>query len=307
MNLSEISKLTEDEARALLENIRWAGKPVCPHCGCQNDKVYKVLENRGKKIRAGLWHCPDCDKQFTVTVGTVMEQSHIPIRTWLMAFAIMCASKKGVSALQLQRQLGLGSYRTAWHMCHRVRYAMSQKPLKDLLSGPVEVDECYIGGKPRGKKGTSHIGRGTAKAAVVALVERGGRVRAKHVPDVSGKTLKGAIRENVDPSATIYTDEWRLYQGIGADFAGGHHTVKHAAGEYVRGDVHTQNVEAFFGLLKRSVTGSWHHVSKKHLDRYVDEVGFRWDHRKVTDESRTLTAIKQSEGKRLLYKAAVSD
>ncbi len=306
MNLSQLSKLTEDKARELLEEIRWGGTPKCPHC--TTDKgAYKLLENKDKKVRAGLYSCKGCAKQFSVTVGTVMEQSHIPIRIWLMAFAIMCTSKKGVSALQLQRQLGLGSYRTAWHMCHRVRHAMSQDPLKGMLSGAVEVDETYIGGKPRNQKGTSHIGRGTKKAAVVALVERGGRVRAKHIPNVTGKTLKGAIRENVDPSSTIYTDDLYTYRGIGQEFAGGHHTVKHLAGEYVRGEVHTQNVEAFFGLLKRSITGSWHHVSKKHLDRYVQEAGFRWDHRKMNDGARTFTAIKQSEGKRLLYKKTVSE
>jgi transposase-like protein len=306
MILSEISKLTETEARELLESIRWPEGPVCPHCLATNS--YKVLENKGKKVRSGLYGCKACEKQFTVTVKTVMDRSHIPIRTWLLAFSIMCASKKGVSALQLQRQLGLGSYRSAWHMCHRVRYAMKQDPLKSLLlEGAVEVDETYVGGKPRGMKGTSHIGRGTKKAAVVALVERGGRVRAKHVADVTGKTLKGAIRDNVDPSATIYTDEYKLYHGIGSEFAGGHHTVKHSAGEYVRGHAHTQNVEAFFGLLKRSVTGSWHHVSKQHLDRYIDEVGFRWNHRHVNDATRTFTALKQSEGKRLLYKQTVSE
>ncbi|HVZ28581.1 MAG TPA: IS1595 family transposase, partial [Rhizomicrobium sp.] len=234
--------------------------------------------------------------------------SHIPIRTWLMAFAIMCASKKGVSALQLQRQLGLGSYRSAWHMCHRVRHAMSQEPLKGLLlKGEVEVDETYVGGKPRGKRnGKSHVGRGTKKAAVVALVERGGRVRAKHIPDISGKTLRGAILENVDKSATIYTDDLASYRGIGREFDGGHHSVRHLAGEYVRGQVHTQNVEAFFGLLKRSVTGAWHHISKKHLDRYVDEVSFRWEYKNTTDGERTFAAIKRAEGKRLLYKRTVS-
>lgn len=306
MILSEISKLSEEKARELLENIRWPEGPKCPHCA--TDKApYGLVADKGKKVREGLYGCRGCGKQFTVTVGTVMEQSHIPIRTWLMAFSIMCASKKGVSALQLQRQLGLGSYRTAWHMCHRVRHAMSQEPLASLLSGPVEVDETYIGGKPRGKKGTAHIGRGTKKAAVVALVERGGRVRAKHVPNVTGKTLKDAIRENVDPSSTIFTDDLNSYRGIGKEFAGGHHTVRHLAGEYVRGEAHTQNVEAFFGILKRSITGSWHHVSRKHLNRYCDEVGFRWDYRKETDATRTFAAIKRSEGKRLLYKRTVSE
>jgi transposase-like protein len=171
MNLNEISKLTEEQARETLERIVWANAPVCPHCGCVDGHT----KLQGKKHRAGVWKCNDgCAKQFTVTVGTVMEGSHLPIRTWLMAFAILCSSKKGVSALQLQRQLGLGSYRSAWHLCHRIRYAMSQNPLKGLLEGVVLVDETYVGGNPKNKHGhqykTAKGGRGTDKQPVVALV-----------------------------------------------------------------------------------------------------------------------------------------
>ena len=165
MNLSEISKLSEDKARELLETIRWPNGPVCPHCGV----VEGHTKLQGKAHRVGLYKCNACGGQFSVTVGTVMEQSHIPIRTWMMAFAILCSSKKGVSALQLQRQLGLGSYRSAWHMAHRIRHAMKSEPLAGMLKGAVEVDETYVGGKPRnvGKraKGTSHVGRGTKKIA----------------------------------------------------------------------------------------------------------------------------------------------
>src|SRR5712691_9329087 len=145
LTLTDVSKLTEDQARETLERIRWPEGPVCAHCG----GVDKITRFEGKAHRVGVFKCNDCGEQFTVTVGTVMEQSHLPIRTWLMAFAILCSAKKGVSALQLQRQLGLGSYRSAWHLCHRIRHAMSQEPLKGLLKGTVEVDEAYIGGKPR--------------------------------------------------------------------------------------------------------------------------------------------------------------
>ena len=202
MNLSQVSKLTEDQAREKLEAIRWANGVVCPHCG----RVDGHTKLKGKKHRPGVWKCNNgCGKQFSVTVGTVMEGSHLPIRTWLMAFAILCSSKKGVSALQLQRQLGLGSYRSAWHLCHRIRFAMSKNPLKGLLEGTVMVDETYVGGNPKNKHGHQRRkakgGRGTEKQPVVALVERGGRVRSWPIANITAKTLQGAIRDNVDPKA----------------------------------------------------------------------------------------------------------
>lgn len=303
MNLSDISKMTEEQARELLERIRWPDGIRCPHCN--SDKFIKL---QGKTVRPGLYKChnEECEKQFTATVNTIMADSHLPVRTWLMAFAIMCSSKKGVSALQLMRQLGLGSYRTAWHLAHRIRYAMTQEPLASLLSGVVEVDETYVGGKPRKGDGKKRKrGRGTDKAAVVALIERGGRARAFPVDKVTGKTLKAAIRENVDRSATIMTDDFMAYRGIGAEFAGGHYVVNHLAGQYAIGPVSTNEVEGYFALLKRGITGSFHHVSKRHLGRYCDEFLFRWDHRKAPDSERTEQAISQIVNKRLSYKAIV--
>lgn len=317
MNLSELSKLTEDQARETLERIRWPNGPVCAYCGC-TENIRKVRSQK----RMGLYRCGDCGQQFTVRVNTVMHDSHLPIRIWLMAFSIMCSAKKGISALQLQRQLGLGSYKTAWHLNHRIRYAMRQEPLKGLLTGDVMVDETYVGGKPRKpayKKAsrktqpftTHHIGRGTTKVPVMALVERDGRVRAHVVPNVSAKVLKKSIREMVDPSATIMTDEFTSYRGIGSEFEGGHLTVNHRAGQYVRTvkgkKVSTNEAEAFFALLKRGITGSFHSVSKKHLNRYCDEFSFRWSLRKIDDSDRTLRAIVASEGKRLSYKTPVAD
>jgi ISXO2-like transposase domain len=223
-----------------------------------------------------------------------------------MAFAIMCASKKGVSALQLQRQLGLGSYQSAWHMTHRVRYAMSQEPLKGMLVGTVEVDETYVGGKPRPGSGLPRrLGRGTRKTPVVALVERGGRARSRPIERVDAKTLKGAVRENVNRQAAIMTDEWRSYQGLDKEFEGGHHMVRHSAGEYWRDGVGTNTVESYFALLKRGVMGSFHHVSKQPLHRYCDEFSFRWSYRKVTDGERTDAALRATEGRRLSYKKPV--
>jgi transposase-like protein len=309
MNLSELSKMTEDQARETLERIRWAKGVVCPHCG----RVDGHTKLNGKKHRPGVWKCNNgCSKQFSVTVGTVMEGSHLPIRSWLMAFSIMCSAKKGVSALQLQRQLGLGSYRTAWHLCHRVRWAMSQNPLKGLLEGVVMVDESYVGGEPKNfsnKKRREYdkrkTGRGTEKQPVIALVERGGRVRSWPIANITAKTLQDAIRDNVAPASAIQTDQLLSYKGVGAHFAGGHETVNHAKKEYVRGSVSTNEVESYFALLKRGITGSFHSVSKAHLHRYCDEFSFRWNERKVTDAERTVKAIALSQGPRLMYKEPI--
>jgi len=310
MNLSEISRLTEEQAREYFETIRWPGGPVCPHCGSVDNTKLK-----GKVHRVGLYDCRGCHAQFTSTMNTILEDSHLPIRTWLMAFDILCSAKKGISALQLQRQLGLGSYRTAWHLCHRIRHAMDREPLKGLLGtggGTVEADETWVGGKPR-KRAGRHERLGTferkpvpTKTRVVGLVERGGRARARVVPDLTAPTLKAAVRAHVDPSARLMTDENHAYSGLGSEFAGGHETVNHSAGEYARGDATTNTVEGFFGLFKRGVTGSFHHISERHMDRYLNEFSFRWDLRKVSDGERTVEAIKASEGKRLMYRQPVA-
>ena len=298
MNLSQASKLTEDEARATFERIRWPNGTVCAHCG----KSENITKFDGKAHRVGVYKCNDCGGQFTATVGTLLEQSHLPIRTWLMAFALLCSSKKSLSALQLQRQLGIGSYRSAWHMAHRIRHAMAQEPLSGLLAGTVEVDETYVGGKPRKGTGEHKRGRGTKKVPVMALVERGGRARAFKVEKVNAKTLKGAIRENVDRASVIMTDEWQGYTGIGQEFEGGHQTVNHGQGEYQRDDASTNEVEAYFALLKRGIVGSFHHISKQHLNRYCDEFSFSWSNRKISDGERTVRAIELSEGCRLKYR-----
>lgn len=305
MNLSELSKLTEEQAREKLESIRWPSGTICPHCGC----VGGHTKLKGKKHRAGVWKCNrGCAAQFSATVGTVMEGSHISIRHWLMAFSIFSSAKKSVSALQLQRQLGIGSYRSAWHLAHRIRFAMSRDPLRGFLQGVVMVDETVIGGRPRPKPGQkAKKGRQWNKPMVVALVERGGRVRAHPITDITAKTLQGAIRDNVAPSSAIQTDQLMSYKGVGKWFAGGHESVNHSKMEYVRGDVSTNEVESYFALLKRGITGSFHSVSRQHLHRYCDEFSFRWNHRMVTDASRTVTAIQSAEGKRLMYKQPVRD
>jgi len=299
MSYIDVARLTEDQARAILEKIRWPKGIICPHCGGTN--IVRI-QGKAKRVRDGLLRCKDDRKQFTVTTGTIMHGSHITLRQWVQAFHAMCASKKGVSALQIKRNLGLGSYKSAWHLNHRIRFAM-QDVNPELLQGIVEVDETYVGGKPR--KGTgikNKKGRGTKKTPVLTLIERNGNVISKPVGDVSGKTLKFAIREVVDFNSTIMTDEWKSYRGIGKDFKGGHEVVNHGKGEYVRGNANTNTAESYFALLKRGVIGTFHHVSKQHLLRYCDEFSFRWNNRKVTDGIRTQNAIKGFVGKRLVYK-----
>ncbi len=291
----------EDRARAFLEGLRWPEGPICPHCG--NLGGYRITAKKpGSKTRKGLVKCKakDCHKQFTVTVGTIFEDSHIPLSKWLMAIHLMCSSKKGISAHQLYRMLGLRSYQSAWFMAHRIRHAMMQEPLASKLSGTVEVDETYIGGKIRGTR------RGRReKPPVVALVQRGGEVRAMHMPQVTEANLREAIRSHVDPSARVMTDGHNNYRDVGEDVAE-HQVVAHHRREYVRGEVHTQTVEGYFSLLKRGITGVYHHVGEDHLGRYVDEFSFRYNNRKVSDAERTARAIKATAGKRLTLKQPVA-
>lgn len=295
MNLSELTKLNEEQSREYIESIVWKDGIICPHCG--HKKAYKIT---GKSVRKGLRECADCKEQFTVTVGTIMQGSHLPLRKWAMAFHLLCSSKKGFSALQLQRNLGIGSYRTALFMFHRIRFAMKEQPVKDMLRGTIEVDETYIGGKPR-NRGNNKRGRGTKKAPVLLMVERNGKARTKPVTNVNSKTLKNSIREVVHKDSTIMTDEWKSYRGIGNEFAGGHKVVNHGNREYVCGIISTNTAESFFAIMKRGINGIYHSVSKKHLKRYCDEYSFRWNRRYINDGERTDEAIKNGLGKRLIY------
>jgi transposase-like protein len=305
-DLAEVSELTEEEARQYIERIRWPGGPACPRCG---DTAVTLLQ--GESTRPGVYKCKGCRKPFTVTVGTIFEDSHIPLRKWVLCFWLMCSSKKGISAKQLQRNLGLKSYKSAWHMAHRIRHAMRHEPLRSMLKGTVEVDETYVGGKPRRLLGYAERRRlrsegipyrkHSTKVPVVVLVERNGQARARALERVNAETLQGAIREHVDRSSRIMTDEHGGYIGIGEEYAGGHHTTNHGLGEYLRGDVHSNTAESFFAILKRSVHGIHHHVSKQHLPRYLDERAFVWNGRKLTDAERTVLALQKTEGKRLMY------
>ena len=293
MTPKQVLNLTEDQAREYIEQLRWPNGPVCPHC--QSTKAYKL---KGAATRPGVHKCATCRKQSTVTVGTIFHRSHISLKCWVYAFHVVCSSKKGISAHQLHRTLGI-TYKSAWFLAHRIRHALSQYPVSTLIGGAdktVEADETYIGGKRRGL-GRAYKGN---KIAVVALVERDGKVRSQVQKRVTSDSLKQALVEHVHPETRIVTDDHHGYRKATNGFAG-HEMVKHSLGEYARGDVNSNTAESYFSLLKRGVYGTFHHVSEQHLHRYSDEFEFRWNHRKIQDAERTDAAIRQVGGKRLTY------
>lgn len=299
VNLSQLAKhfSDEDAARDLLEAMRWPNGPACPHCGGADPYRLTAKPTSKKPGRKGLYKCKACRKQFTVTVGTVFEDSRIPLSKWLLAIHLLSSSKKGMSAHQIHRMLGI-SYKAAWFMMHRLRYAMTAGPLAELLDGTVEVDETYVGGRLRRGSKRGRAGADSHKTPVVALVERKtGRVRTKTMARVTAENLYGAIRDHMDTEATMMTDDYGAYKGLVAK----HESVNHSGGEYVRGNAHTNTVEGFFSLLKRGITGVYHHVSRGHLQRYCDEFSFRYEHRKVSDGQRAGFIVAGAEGKRLTY------
>jgi transposase-like protein len=291
-----------DAARVHLETQLWPDGPVCPHCGS-----YEAKALAGKAHRKGLYQCNGCREQFSVTVGTVFERSKIGLHKWVLATHLMSASKKGMSAKQIERMLGV-TYKTAWFMMHRIREAMSPDPVSK--TGPIggegkiiESDETFVGGK----KKNVHNGKPEPKKhPVVALVERGGQVRAKHVADVTAKTVRQVLVTNASRKSELHTDDALIYYWLGREFAK-HRSVNHSAGEYVSKDdgAHSNTAESFFAILKRGIMGSFHSVSETHLQRYVDEFAFRWNHRAsldIDDFARANAILKGATGKRLTYR-----
>lgn len=299
----------EEAARKHFEASRWPDGPVCPRCGVIGNSV----ELKGKSTRAGVYNCRDCDKPYTATIGTIFERSHIPMHKWLLAMHLMSSSKKGISAHQLWRMLGFGSYRTAWFMAHRIRESMRE--LHPEKSGPkggsgkiVEADETYVGGKEknkhRSKRNKKNIGA-VGKEIVFSLVERGGKVRSHHVPVVTAANLRPILNEQLaDTKATrLMTDGEGQYRLVAPMFKS-HEVVNHSIGEYVRGEAHTNTVEGYFSILKRGITGTYHHVSQQHLKRYLAEFDFRYNERaalNVTDAERAAKALRGVVGKRVTY------
>jgi transposase-like protein len=297
----------EEAARRHFEAIRWPSGPECPHCGV----IDEATELQGASTRPGVYKCRGCEKPFTATIGTVYERSHIPLHKWLLATHLLCASKKGISAHQLWRMLGFGSYRTAWFMAHRIREGMREALPEGGLGGKgkvVEIDETYVGGKEANKHAhkRANAGRGpVGKAPILSLVERDGSVRSFHVANVTAKTLRPIIVTHVNRASYVMTDESAVYPAVGEEFAG-HGTVNHSAEEYVRAYFwHTNTVENYFSIFKRGIVGVYHHVSEDHLHRYTAEFDFRYNHRiavGVDDETRAAEAIKGIAGKRLTYR-----
>ena len=288
----------DDAAREHLESIYWPNGPVCPHCG----GTERNTRLNGTAHRAGLLYCADCKMQFTVTVGTVFERSKVPLHKWVFANHLMCASKKGVSAKQLERMLGV-TYKTAWFIAHRIREAMNIAP-KGQLGGngsPVEVDETYWGNVGKHAKGARSFHH---KMKVVTLVERDGEKRSYHLPSVNHKTLFPIMQGMIAKKARLMTDQAGVYEKIGPKF-GSHEVVNHTIKEYARGDVTTNTVESSFAILKRGLYGTFHSVSEQHLQRYATEFDFRWNTRQAlgfNDAARADVALKNIGGKRLTYR-----
>ncbi len=290
----------ETKARKWLEARIWPDGPVCPHCGT----VGEATLMKGKSHRPGLYNCNACRQPFTVTVGTLYERSKIPLHKWLAATHLMMASKKGMSALQIGRLLGM-SKKTAWFVCHRIRESLRESKFDEPLGGQnkvVEADETYVGGKSKNRKN-----RVPPKETVFALVERDGRVSSHHVPSVSTKTLRTILVTHIDRKSYLMTDEAGQYVRVGREFVG-HGTVNHSIEEYVRGGFwHTNTVENYFSIMKRGITGVYHHVSQQHLKRYLAEYDFRYNEREalgVSDAERMEKSIKGIVGKRLTYRRA---
>lgn len=287
MNVFSSEKICLDYLKA----VRYNNQPTCPHCG--NEKVY---EFKG----GSLYKCAKCRKQFTLKVGTIFSDSKIPLQKWFMAMYLMTAHKKGISSYQLGRDIGV-TQKSAWFMTQRIRYAMKTKSLfTKPLGNIVEADETYIGGKQTGGK----RGRGSEnKTAVFGMVERQGEVRTMPVDRVNAVTLKGHIRANVAKTAILMTDEWKAYCGLGKEFKG-HQVIEHDKKQYVNGSTHVNNIENFWSLLKRGITGIYHHTSPKHLHRYCNEFEYRYNTRQVKDGDRFKMILNQVTG-RLTYKALI--
>ncbi len=293
----------EAKAREWLEGRLWPDGPICPKCGV----VDQATALQGKSHRAGLYQCNACREPFTVTVGTLYERSHVPLNKWLATTHLMMASKKGMSALQISRMIGV-TYKTAWFMCHRIRESL-REPTPGQLGGEgkiVEADETYVGGKDknRHKSALRHGAAANAKEAVVALVERGGRVRSHHVRDVNSKNLRLVLTDEIHAATHLMTDTARAYPAIGANFAN-HSMVNHSIDEYVRGIASTNTVESYFAILKRGIIGTFHHISPQHLKRYVGEFDYRYNTRVAlgySDADRFNASIPGIVGKRLTYR-----
>ncbi len=298
MNITDPIYSNEDKAREHFERVNWPDGPICPHCGV----IDQATKLEGKSTRPGVWKCRACEKPFSVTVGTVFERSHIPLNKWLYAMHALAAGKKGTSAHQLHRELGI-SYQSAWFMCHRIREAMRPAKYPGPLGGLdkiVEVDETYVGGKAPNRKSR----KVAKKQAIVALIQRGGDVRTFPIKRVNSRNMNPMLRKQVSKKSYLMTDDSNIYPKIGKKFRR-HSAVNHSIEEYVRGAAHVNHCENYFSIFKRGVNGIYHHISQEHMPLYLAEFDFRYNNRMklgVSDTGRAEKILRGARGKRLTYR-----
>jgi len=293
---------TETKCREFLENLRWNNEPVCPHCGSQNKNHYE-LKTKGEF--KGLRKCKDCRERFTVTVGTMFEGSHIPLRKWFIAIYIFSSHKKGISSLQLHRDLGV-TQKTAWFMLQRLRNTFQQDHTTIKFTEPVQLDETFVGGKNRNRHADKKVkdsqGRSFKDKTPVFGLLSNGKVITQVVPDTKASTLKPIIEKMVEKGAIVVTDEWGAYSTLKKDYD--HKIVNHKAGQYATDTFHNNSVEGFWSLLKRGIFGIYHSASAKHLDKYCDEFAYRYNTRGISDGDRFALSLVNAE-QRLTYKQLI--
>lgn len=298
---SMISTLPDDNAcREYLENVIWNGTPKCPHC--QSTISYK-LKTKGEF--KGLYKCKDCRKRYTVTIGTMFESSHVPLKKWFIAIYIFTSHKKGISSHQLASDLGI-TQKSAWFVLSRIRNAFKPAHDEDKADGLFQIDECFIGGKNKNrhadKKVDNSQGRSVKdKTPVLGIMKTGGNVRTTVIPNTQAKTIKPIIESMISVGAIIVTDEWNAYRDLSKDYA--HIVIKHNEGEYTKGAFHNNSIEGFWSLLKRGIYGIYHQVSPKHLNKYCDEFAFRYNLRKLNNNSRFNMSLMNT--KKLTYKKLI--
>ncbi|MEO8067041.1 MAG: IS1595 family transposase [Flavobacteriales bacterium] len=317
MTITDLKRLTEDEARQLIEGAVWPHGPVCPHCGnADHARIGKVKANPKKRVRAGLYQCKECSprRQFTVTKGTFLESTHLPMRTWVYIIAAMCNSKTGVASRQLQRDLkemkedgSYGNFQSIWYACHRVRHAMSTTELDGLLGGEgktLEADETFMGPRTTKPRQPRSVGK-KDKIPVVTLIERSGGARSTVANDITAFTLRNHLVKHGNPASRLMTDEHAGYKWPGKLFKS-HESVNHSKREYARGEVTSNEVESFFSLVKKSAYAVHFHYSRQHMGLYLSERDYTWTTRKMSDVERVKLVFKKGVGKRLLYKTSTA-
>ncbi len=300
---------SEAAAVAFFEAQRWPDGACCPECGSIG--VYQMKDRAtGERNKRFLWRCRDCSKQFTVRTKMIYAESLVPLHKWCRAMWECASAKNGCSALELSRRIQV-TYKTALFLLHRIRHVMSPTGPEPKLTGTVEADETWVGARRPRIRGTkdnpvNKRGKGTSKQPVCAVIQRGGDVRTRVIPKVNGQNIRAMLRDNVDPSARLFTDTEGSYTHVGAMFAA-HERVNHRMYEYARGEVHTNTIEGFFARVKRGLMGVYHNVSKEHLHRYMDHFAFMHNTRAMNDGERTLALLRATEGKRLMYRDPMAD